>query len=878
MQSVKTKITSITLICFLLGMLVILLTLFLYLRATFDDITKDKFQTEAEKYANMIQSQFDNPVSFLSGLANVAEAAVASGEADRATMQKYLLKAFSDYPTSEGLGFMFEANAFDGRDSEYIGTEYGTKEHGRVSFYFYRDGGHDLYQPNVDDNEQEFNEDYYTLPKQRGGAVLTEPYLFSVGGSTRFMITASYPITSSSGNFIGVILSDMYLDSIHSILSSEQILETGYIVVTSEGGKVLYSPSLNDVGNDAEAAGIYYERPTDNESVHYSYVDSIINGKESIAATVPVDLNMAESGYYVSIVAPESEANAAYTSLLILMFGIFALAGAAITLVVSVTVGRTVRPLNLMMGFLKQVGETGNLTFTDDEWQKIRKTAELKNEIGQSLAAFIRTLEHLVYCGHALQAVAARDLTTEVNTLGNDDTLGVSLHTMLDNLNEIFQEINLSASQVASGSGQIANGAQTLAQGAGAQADSISHLSSSIAEVSGSITRAEVSANNLSELANNIKFKAEQGGVQMNSMMGAVREISEASKSISSVIKIIDDIAFQTNILALNAAVEAARAGQYGKGFAVVAEEVRNLAAKSAEAAKNTSVLIENSVAKAELGVKIAATTNESLREIVEGVISSSKIIDEIAAGTRMQSASITQIDANVTQITQVVQINSATAEESAAASEELSGQSAVLSDLISRFKIHDSHSGSAGVIPPSLSGGGAASSHKAAYGNGSAFAHKAKFGGETNSAHKMTPGGDAEKYAWTPDLETGHEMIDSQHKQLIKAIAALVDACSSGHGRARLEETMDFLEGYTAKHFGDEEALQLQYDYPDYINHKKLHDGFKRVVADLSLQLKTEGATISLVGKVNSHIGGWLVNHIKREDTKVAVHLRNNP
>lgn len=128
--------------------------------------------------------------------------------------------------------------------------------------------------------------------------------------------------------------------------------------------------------------------------------------------------------------------------------------------------------------------------------------------------------------------------------------------------------------------------------------------------------------------------------------------------------------------------------------------------------------------------------------------------------------------------------------------------------------------------------------------------------------------------YAWTKDLETGNATIDTQHKQLIKAINDLLEACTAGKGRSVLGSTLDFLSDYTAKHFSDEEKLQTQSGYPDYINHKKLHEGFKATVRDLGQQLKTEGATIPLLSKVNSNIGGWLVNHIKKEDTKVAAHL----
>ncbi|MDR2671541.1 MAG: bacteriohemerythrin [Oscillospiraceae bacterium] len=129
--------------------------------------------------------------------------------------------------------------------------------------------------------------------------------------------------------------------------------------------------------------------------------------------------------------------------------------------------------------------------------------------------------------------------------------------------------------------------------------------------------------------------------------------------------------------------------------------------------------------------------------------------------------------------------------------------------------------------------------------------------------------------YTWSSDLETGYALIDAQHKELIQAVNNLLAACASGKGRASLNETLDFLLNYTVKHFSDEEKLQVQYHYPDYTNHKKLHDGFKVVVTNLSRQLKTEGPTIALVGKVNASIGDWLVSHIKREDKKVAAHLR---
>jgi methyl-accepting chemotaxis protein len=195
-------------------------------------------------------------------------------------------------------------------------------------------------------------------------------------------------------------------------------------------------------------------------------------------------------------------------------------------------------------------------------------------------------------------------------------------------------------------------------------------------------------ANQARELAHLAQENAAKGNGQMKEMLEAMKEINESSKNISNVIKVIDDIAFQTNILALNAAVEAARAGQHGKGFAVVAEEVRNLAARSANAAKETTELIEGSINKVEGGTEIANLTASALDSIVEGVAKAADIVAEIAKASNEQATAISQIDQGVDQISQVVQNNSATAEESAAASEELSGQAEILKDMVVRFRL----------------------------------------------------------------------------------------------------------------------------------------------------------------------------------------------
>jgi methyl-accepting chemotaxis protein len=228
----------------------------------------------------------------------------------------------------------------------------------------------------------------------------------------------------------------------------------------------------------------------------------------------------------------------------------------------------------------------------------------------------------------------------------------------------------------------------------------VQELSSSIAEIAQKTKDNAQMAERAATLGNDIKITAEKGSQQMDEMMLAVKDINTSSRNISKVIKSIDDIAFQTNILALNAAVEAARAGQHGKGFAVVAEEVRNLAAKSAESAKDTERLIADSIEKAELGSRIADETAASLTEIVEGIDESSQLVVEIAKSSEEQSAGITQVNRGIEQVAQVTQQNSATAQQSAAASQEMSGQSIMLEKLITQFK--RKNDGSTGAsLPP---------------------------------------------------------------------------------------------------------------------------------------------------------------------------------
>jgi methyl-accepting chemotaxis protein len=359
---------------------------------------------------------------------------------------------------------------------------------------------------------------------------------------------------------------------------------------------------------------------------------------------------------------------------------VVAAAIAGILVLVTLMTRSITGPLNKTVSMLQELGR-GHLSN--------RLHLERKDEIGQMAKAMDEFAENMQKeIVTPLRKLADGDLDFEIRPYDDRDVLRGAMKQVGDDLNDIMGRIQSSGIQISGGANQVADTSQSLSQGATEQASSLEEIAASMNEMASQISMSADNAQSANDLSGRMKQAATEGSERMRRMMTAMDEVNAAGQSISKIIKVIDEIAFQTNLLALNAAVEAARAGQHGKGFAVVAEEVRNLAARSAKAATETSQLIEGSVAKAANAGEIASQTETSLEQMVAEVTKVSDLVSEIAAAAREQAEGIGQVNEGLGQIDQVTQQNTANAEESAAAAEELSSQAESLRQMLARFTL----------------------------------------------------------------------------------------------------------------------------------------------------------------------------------------------
>lgn len=523
---------------------------------------------------------------------------------------------------------------------------------------------------------------WYQLVSEKQETIATEAY--ATLNSDTLMITVASPVFAD-GKMVGVVGIDLNMDHLNQQLSALKVGESGYITLYDSSNQIIFHPDSSLINTSAEDANYSSNmldailNKTDIKAILYTR-----NGTEYYGSTNVID----SLGYTVLGVMPVTEFTAQTSAIVrVLIIGMIfcGIILAVVCVFIALSTTKPLKRLNVDVGQLAD----GELDVTVDT----RGRDEVA-EVGMNVARIVHRLkEYILYIDEisvVLNQIGAGNLmfTLQHEYAGEFSKVKAALLNIRRTLTETLTSIAQSADQVNAGSEQISIGAQTLAQGATEQASSVQELSSAVQELSGQATKEAEKAVEAGRSLEQIKNEVEQSNVQMDTLRKAMEDISVQSTAIRGIIKTIDDIAFQTNILALNAAVEAARAGAAGKGFAVVADEVRSLASKSAEAAKKTNDLIENSVQAVERGEELTKLTAEKLSIVTDGTKQVAQTIDAVASAYHDQADKLSEISLGVEQIANVVQTNSATAEESAAASEELSGQANMMHQQIAHFKL----------------------------------------------------------------------------------------------------------------------------------------------------------------------------------------------
>jgi len=578
-----------------------------------------------------------------------------------------------------GGGIWFEPFVYS-KEKEYY-SPYCMRENGKVKY---------VNNYSLGEGVQYTDQDWYKNVKNTSkSAVWSAPYFDDYVKIS--MVTSSAPFYDKTGKLMGVATTDIDLTQMQKMITSLKVHGSGRAFLIDSNGTYI---------GDEDSEKLLKANITQDSNTTFSALgQKMLSEKNGIGTYQAGEeayrvwfSEVPESGWLIATVISEQELFGSITQLgrnLLVICGVSILLVSFI-LIIYISKG-IVKPLEGLVGITQKIAD-GDLN--------VQMNIKSKNEIGVALYSLEKTVNRLkTYIGYidevsvVLEQISDGNLDFELHQdyVGEFSKLKKALQHIQTTLVYTLQEITNTSKQVSAGSGEISNVAQSLSEGATEQAKSIEEISELMQQISSHITNDAEQLTDASAKSTYITHEVQAGNKKMQEMIKAISEISDSSGQIGKIIKTIQDIAFQTNILALNAAVEAARAGVAGKGFAVVADEVRNLASKSAEAAKNTTVLIESSITAVQNGAKVAEETAQSMTSVVDGVTKTAEIINLIVNNTNEQSNLISQMNYEIGQVSGVVQRNSAIAEESAAKSAELYHQAQTLKSAVDQFQLNES-------------------------------------------------------------------------------------------------------------------------------------------------------------------------------------------
>ncbi len=642
--------------------------------------------------SNHIENAYGKVVGFAGALRNISKLDPKEQRDAIDTALVGMLESGGGYPTAFAY---FEQNAIADangdpysvyqRDIAYESVVYLNEEQTGYVFEKHEDAF---------DN---YTKEYYMQIKESGQPYVMEPYIYELMGKNIMMISIIAPVFDAEGNFLGVTGVDVGLDDMQEQLLVSTDYKSAHLAALAADGTVLVdSAGDGKIGQTASEAGYgqladYAQKIRSMPDGTYENSRSLIKsgrnfgtGKRGMTVTIPLTvsgktdwtLHMAvnSSEFYWAIF----ESTGKLTFLVVLL-------GFLLLYTTNRMIQKFLAPIQVITDEAARL-EAGDLDIhvdiqSDDE---LGRLSQAFNHISATMSNYVTDISQKL----SQMADNHMDLTMTQSYIGDFIPIQESIEKISQSLNDTLHQIVLSADEVSGSSENVSAGAQILSDGALEQAAAVEELAASIESLSQDVAANAADASNANAFVSDVARKIQESNQEMDHLTEAMLKISDSSGEIQKIVKTIEDIAEQTNLLSLNASIEAARAGELGKGFAVVANEIRELAAKSAQAVNQTAALIETSQKAVENGMDIADHTAKSLVAVVDGSKEVSRSMEKLSSASQNQKAVLQQLTEHVDSISNVVQSNSSAAQSSAATSAELSGQSKRLHELVNRFHL----------------------------------------------------------------------------------------------------------------------------------------------------------------------------------------------
>lgn len=680
--SLKDKISNSVIFALSISLIIVILIYNVLFLNDLKFSSRNYMEASTQGYARALEGEFQKQLSIVETLGATIEVAAENSSLSRTQVIDSVIKTMESNSDIIGMGICFEPDAFDGKDKMNIGKVH-SDDKGRFLPYIFSADGKFKFEPLTGYDSPDA--DWYNLPMTTGKNAVTNPYWYEVNGENIFMTTCAAPIHDINGKTIGVVTADISMDVINKVLLESSIYDKGYFTMISPDGLISYSNDKELIGEDiaklhgGKASETIAESTQSGKIVHAEFVNGINKTKFT---AVPVLAGGNNSTWIIGASVDNTD-----------IFGMFYMVMGLVILASLVLIVVTIRYLKKQIEAnlkpLNYLNETVDYITSTGDWNiEISETDGIKDEISETLASVQRLVKIIREWIFEISLVADQNLTSDIMPCSEKDIFNIKLKEMIDKNRVVLESIKNASEHILNSSEQVSSGSQSLAQGTNEQSSSVEELAATVGDVSNRIQQSSENAVGASRKVETVGRDVENCNIEMQKMISAMEDISNSSNEIGKIIKTIEDIAFQTNILALNAAVEAARAGDSGKGFAVVADEVRNLASKSAEAAKNTTLLITNSIQTVFNGSQIANEAAKTMGSVAESTKEVVKVIDMISLDSEDQVKSIVEVQIGIDQIASVVHSNSANAEQSAALSEELSSQAETLKVLVDNFKL----------------------------------------------------------------------------------------------------------------------------------------------------------------------------------------------